>query len=96
MNKGLFALALGTFALGIAEFLMMGILGNIAGDMDVSISQAGWFISAYALGVCCGAPALLFARRLPLKRLMLLLAGIIASGNLLACIAPGLDRKSVV
>ena len=89
MNKGLFALALGTFALGIAEFLMMGILGNIAGDMDVSISQAGWFISAYALGVCCGAPALLFARRLPLKRLMLLLAGIIASGNLLACIAPG-------
>ena len=74
MNKGLFALALGTFALGIAEFLMMGILGNIAGDMDVSISQAGWFISAYALGVCCGAPALLFARRMPLKRLMLLLA----------------------
>ena len=89
MPEGLFALALGTFALGIAEFLMMGILGNIAGDMDVSISQAGWFISAYALGVCCGAPALLFARRMPLKRLMLLLAGIIASGNLLACIAPG-------
>lgn len=89
MNKGLFALALGTFALGIAEFLMMGILGNIAGDMDVSISQAGWFISAYALGVCCGAPALLFARKMPLKRLMLLLAGIIAFGNLLACIAPG-------
>lgn len=89
MNKGLFALALGTFALGIAEFLMMGILGNIAADMGVTISQAGWFISSYALGVCCGAPALLFARKMPLKRLMLLLAGIIAFGNLLACIAPG-------
>lgn len=89
MNKGLFALALGTFALGIAEFLMMGILGNIASDMGVTISQAGWFISAYALGVCCGAPALLFARKMPLKHLMLLLAGIIAFGNLLACIAPG-------
>lgn len=39
MNKrGLFALALGTFALGITEYLTMGILGMLAADMDVSIS----------------------------------------------------------
>ena len=52
MNKrGLFALALGTFALGITEYLTMGILGMLAADMDVSISGAGAFISAYA-GEC--------------------------------------------
>lgn len=89
MQKDLTALALGTFALGIAEFLMMGILGNIAGRMNVSIAQAGWFISSYAIGVCCGAPALLFARKIPLKRLMLLFAAVIAVGNLMAAFAPG-------
>lgn len=89
MQKDLTALALGTFALGIAEFLMMGILGNIAGSMNVSIAQAGWFISSYAIGVCCGAPALLFARKIPLKRLMLLFAAVIAAGNLMAALAPG-------
>lgn len=89
MNKGLLALALGTFALGIAEFLMMGILGDIASDMGVSIAEAGHFISAYALGVCVGAPTLLFARRMPLKRIMLYLAALIAFGNLCAALAPG-------
>lgn len=88
MNKGLTALALGTFALGIAEFLMMGILSNIAESMHISVTTAGHFISAYATGVCCGAPALLFARKIPLKRLMALLAAIIAVGNLCAAIAP--------
>ncbi len=89
MNKGLTALAMGTFALGIAEFLMMGILGNIAQSMNVTISQAGNFISAYAAGVCVGAPALLFARRVPLRTIMLTLAAIIAIGNLGACVAQG-------
>lgn len=87
MNKGLFALALGTFALGIAEFLMMGILSDVASVMGVSISQAGHFISAYASGVCVGAVGLLFARKMPLKRLMLLLALVIAAGNLLTGLA---------
>ncbi len=90
MNKrGLFALALGTFALGITEYLTMGILGMLAADMDVSISGAGAFISAYAGGVCVGAPALLFARKMALKKLMLLLAAVIMVGNLLAAVAPG-------
>ena len=40
MKKSLFSLALGTFALGISEFLMMGILGNIASALDVNITQA--------------------------------------------------------
>lgn len=89
MKKALFALAMGTFALGISEFLMMGILGKIAGDLDVSISNAGHLISAYASGVCFGAPVLLFCRKMALKRIMLYLAALIAIGNLFAFLAPG-------
>lgn len=88
VKKGLFALALGAFALGISEFVMMGILGNLAMDLNVSISRAGGLISAYAAGVCCGAPLLLFARRQPLKRLMLILATVILFGNALMVVAP--------
>lgn len=89
MNKGLFALAMGTFALGIAEFMMMGVLVRMADDMGVSVAQAGNFIAAYATGVCCGAPALLFARKIPLKKLMLTFACIIAVGNAMAALSPG-------
>jgi len=55
MRKSLTALAFGTFALGITEFVMMGILPQIAMDFGVSIAQAGYFISIYALGVCVWA-----------------------------------------
>lgn len=88
MNKGLLALAMGTFALGISEFLMMGILGDLATNLGVSITEAGHFISAYVLGVCCGAPALLFSRKMALKKIMLILAAIITIGNLCASVAP--------
>lgn len=88
MKKGLFALAVGTFALGISEFVMMGILGQLAHDLGITISKAGGLITAYATGVCVGAPCLLFARHQPLKRLMLILALIIAFGNTLMSLAP--------
>ncbi len=88
MKKALFALALGTFALGIAEFVMMGILGNLSTDLGITVSKAGGLITAYATGVCAGAPCLLFARKLPLKRIMLILAALIAIGNSLMMIAP--------
>ena len=87
MKRGLLALAIGTFSLGIAEFLMMGILSDIASDMGVSVAQAGHFISAYALGVCVGALVLLFCRRVPLKILMICLSIMIAFGNLCAACA---------
>lgn len=51
MKKSLTALAFGTLGLGIAEFVMMGILPDVAKDLHISIPQAGHFISAYALGV---------------------------------------------
>ncbi|MDE6166268.1 MAG: hypothetical protein K2F58_04150, partial [Muribaculaceae bacterium] len=78
--SGLIALALGTFALGIAEFGMMGILGDVADGIGVSIVDAGHLISAYSLGVAIGSPALIVFRRLPLKRLMQILAAMIFAG----------------
>lgn len=92
MNKGLLALAAGTLALGMAEFLTMGILPELAAAMRVSLPEAGHFISAYALGVCAGAPLCsVFLRHWPLKRILLLLAAIIAAGNLGAACAPDYD-----
>lgn len=88
MKKSLIALAFGTFGLGIAEFAMMGILGSVAESLQITITQAGHLISVYALGVCMGAPALLLVRKYPLKRILLLLAAIILTGNLFAAVAP--------
>ena len=88
MNKSLFSLALGAFALGIVEFGMMGILNDIAADQHISIVKAGHLISAYSTGVAIGAPLLLFMRKLPLHRLMLLLLAVIAVGNALVALSP--------
>ena len=89
MKKSLLALAAGTFALGIAEFVMMGMLPDVAADLGVSIPAAGHFIAAYALGVCAGAPLLvLIARTRPLKQILLGLAALIALGNLCTAFAP--------
>ncbi|WP_317045347.1 MFS transporter [Formosa algae] len=58
MNKGLLALAIGGFGIGLTEFVIMGILPEVATAFDISIPKAGHFISAYALGVVVGAPIL--------------------------------------
>lgn len=87
MKKSLIALAFGTLGLGIAEFTMMGILPYVANDLHISLPMAGHFISAYALGVCCGAPILLWARKYPLKHILLGLMALMLVGNLCASIA---------
>lgn len=88
MKKSLIALAFGTLGLGIAEFVMMGILPDVARDLHISIAKAGHLISAYALGVCVGAPMLIIARKYPLKHILLVLIGIMMAGNLCAALAP--------
>ena len=88
MKKSLTALAFGTLGLGIAEFVMMGILPDVAKDLHISIPQAGHFISAYALGVCVGAPGMvLVARTRPLKHILLGLMVIYICGNLCAAVS---------
>ena len=82
MKKSLLALASGTLGLGIAEFVMMGILPNVAHDLGVSIPTAGHFISAYAIGVCVGAPLMVVvARTRPLKQILLGLVAVYFVGN---------------
>ena len=88
MKKSLIALAFGTLGLGIAEFVMMGILPNVARDLQISIPTAGHFISAYALGVCVGAPVLTLARKYPLKHILLVLVTLIMIGNICAALSP--------
>ena len=56
MQKGLPALAVGAFGIGMTEFVMMGILPDVASSLQVSIPTAGHFITAYAMGVVVGAP----------------------------------------
>lgn len=78
------ALALGTLALGVAEFSMMSILLPVADDLGVTVPEAGHFISAYAAGVCAGVLIMAAAaRKMPLKTLLLIIVGIITLGNTL-------------
>lgn len=89
MNKGLYALSFGTLGLGVAEYVMMGILSAVAADLGISIPTAGHLISAYAVGVCVGAPLLVVvARRWPLRNILCLLVGVYIAGNLMAAVSP--------
>ena len=89
MKKSLTALAFGTFGLGVTEYVMMGILPFIATDFRISIPQAGSFISAYALGVCAGAPIVaVIARTWPLKRILFMLCTIMSLSSLAMTLCP--------
>lgn len=91
MKKSLIALSFGTLGLGIAEFVMMGILTDVAKAIGVSIPTAGQFISAYALGVCFGAPMLIVLRKRPMKHTLLFLVSLMMLGNLCASLAPNYE-----
>lgn len=89
MNKGLTALAFGTLGLGITEFVMMGILSDVAKSLNISIPDAGHLISIYALGVSVGAPLItLMTRTRPLKKILLCLALIYTLASFAAAIVP--------
>ena len=89
MKKSLLALSLGGLTIGITEFVVMGLLPDIATDLKVSIPVAGYLISAYALGVVIGAPLLvIIGRNYPPKKMLLILAAMLAVFNALSIIAP--------
>jgi len=84
------ALGLGGLFIGTGEFAAMGLVPGMAQSAGVSIPQAGNFISAYALGVVIGAPALAIATsRMEKRNLLLLLAAIVLVGNLASAVTPG-------
>lgn len=87
--KSLVALSLGTLGVCMSEFSIMGILPEVAHSLSVSIPDAGHFISAYALGVCVGAPlTVLMARSRPLRSILLALMLVFIAGNTLTALAP--------
>ena len=88
IRKSLIALAFGTLGLGIAEFVMMGILPNVASSLEITIPVAGHLISAYALGVCFGAIMLLLLRKYPMKKSLIFLVTIMIIGNGIATLSP--------
>ncbi|MCU4378961.1 MFS transporter [Acinetobacter haemolyticus] len=70
----IFSLAIGSFCIGTTEFVAMGLIQEIATDLNVSVPHAGYFISAYALGVMVGAPIIaILGAKVPRKTLLLAL-----------------------
>src|SRR6187402_2120017 len=94
----LLSLALGGFGIGLTEFVAMGLLPNLAADLlpgvweqshEQANAQAGWLISAYALGVVVGAPTIAaVAARFPHKQLLLACAALFTVGTVASALLP--------
>ncbi|MFE9740736.1 MFS transporter [Streptomyces sp. NPDC006477] len=89
MPLALLALAVGAFGIGTTEFVIMGLLPEIAAEYSVSIPAAGLLVTGYALGVVVGAPLLtVLGTKASRKRMLMLLMGLFVLGNLLSALAP--------
>ncbi|MFJ8359839.1 MFS transporter [Streptomyces sp. NPDC093984] len=92
MPLALLALAVGAFGIGTTEFVMMGLLPNVADDLHISIPTAGHLVSAYALGVVIGAPLLAaVTARMSRRTVLIGLMALFVLGNALSALAPGYD-----
>ena len=88
MKPGLLALAVGGFGIGLTEFVIAGLLPEVATDFAVDEATAGWLISGYALAVAVGAiPLTAGVSRLPRKQVLLGLMVLFVVGNLLCAVA---------
>src|SRR4029078_8452167 len=77
------------FCIGTAEFVIMGLLPDIARDLSVSIPLAGQLVTAYAIGVVIGAPILaVVTGNMPRKRVLLAMVAVFIFGNALSAVAP--------
>ena len=89
MPVGLIALALGGFGIGLTEFVIMGLLPQVAADFHVTEATAGWLISGYALAVVVGALGLTAAvTRFERKPVLAVLMLLFIAGNLVSAVAP--------
>ncbi|MFC5284601.1 MFS transporter [Pedobacter alpinus] len=89
MKKSLIALGLGGLGIGTTEFVMMGLLPDIAKDFDISIPVAGHLISSYALGVVIGAPILVAsAANFEPKKILMALMAVFTVFNAFSAFAP--------
>ncbi|MEP6845671.1 MAG: MFS transporter [Panacibacter sp.] len=89
MKPSLLTLTIGGFAIGMAEFMMMGVLPDVASSLNISIPTAGHLISVYALGVVVGAPLLVaLAGKFPPKKVLIALMLMFTVFNGLFALAP--------
>ncbi|MFB4423203.1 MFS transporter [Streptomyces sp. QL37] len=89
MPLALLALAIGAFGIGTTEFVIMGLLPDVAADFQVSIPTAGFLVTGYALGVVLGAPLMTtLGTRVTRKRMLMLLMGLFIVGNVVSALAP--------
>ncbi|MEZ0387561.1 MAG: MFS transporter, partial [Verrucomicrobium sp.] len=89
LPPALYALTVGSFGIGTTEFVIMGLLLQVAADLQVTIAAAGLLISGYALGVFVGAPVLtLLTSRLPRKAVLMGLMILFILGNVVCALAP--------
>ena len=89
MPLALLALAIGAFGIGTTEFVIMGLLPDVAADFQVSIPTAGFLVTGYALGVVIGAPLMtVLGTRITRKRALMLLMELFVVGNLVSAVAP--------
>ncbi|MEH7904631.1 MFS transporter [Rhizobium laguerreae] len=91
------ALACGGFGIGTGEFAIMGLLPNVAETFSVTTPQAGYVISAYALGVVVGAPVIaVLAAKMARRTLLLTLMLIFAAGNISSAMAPTFETFTLL
>lgn len=89
MPLALLALAIGAFGIGTTEFVIMGLLPEVAADFQVSIPTAGFLVTGYALGVVIGAPLMtLLGTRVSRKRMLMILMALFVIGNVVSATAP--------
>ncbi|MFD7721124.1 MFS transporter [Streptomyces sp. NPDC059814] len=89
MPLALLALAIGAFGIGTTEFVIMGLLPEVAADFQVSIPAAGFLVTGYALGVVLGAPLMtVLGTRVTRKRMLMILMGLFVIGNVVSATAP--------
>ncbi|MFJ5530376.1 MFS transporter [Streptomyces sp. NPDC093261] len=89
MPLALLALAIGAFGIGTTEFVIMGVLPEVADDFGVSIPTAGLLVTGYALGVMLGAPIMTaLGTKVSRKRMLMVLMGLFIIGNLVSAVAP--------
>jgi len=89
MPRALVALAIGAFAIGSTEFVVIGLLPQIALGLEVTVPAMGFLITAYAIGVMVGAPTLTaLSCRLTTRQTLISLMGLFIAGNTLSAVAP--------
>ncbi|MGW1179821.1 MFS transporter [Streptomyces drozdowiczii] len=89
MPLALLALAIGAFGIGTTEFVVMGLLPEVAAEFQVSIPAAGFLATGYALGVVLGAPLMtVLGTKVSRKRMLMILMGLFIIGNVVTAAAP--------